>query len=150
LQTCKAFNAVTRDRSLWLQQREYQQKSFGRARARLHASEQNTADIEHEVFEAQNMIRKWHLLRTHTTRKPRVARLGDVILLLRIYLERWLLCVYAEGTISLWDLALSRDESQEIAWKGMINSNPGVSWSSVTDTVDENENIMVAVAETGG
>jgi hypothetical protein len=103
--------------------------------------------IEQVVRSAYERNRRWPAPRLHPPMRPRPSKLGETILLFEIMADRWLLCVYAEGTIALWDTQPSHGT---VAWRGLVKLSEDLSWSSAAAASGDDLSITLVVTKTGG
>lgn len=109
-----------------------------------------SSQLEHFVLSAETVSRKWLQQRTEQPLRPKLYQFGEAIILFEVVLEHYLLCVYAEGFLSLWDIGapFSRSAGQA-TWIGVIKTEEGLSWSSAA-LVEDVGSVYVAVTRTGG
>lgn len=108
LQSCTRLRDVTRVRSIWFSLLEGQR--------RIHpispwldfcspiasSLSPSTADVEHAVVTTHRIAEAWPQIRRPLPLKIQ-PRMGDMLFLLEMFLDRWLLVVYAEGLVYLLD-----------------------------------------------
>lgn len=106
-------------------------------------------EIERVVITAQTISRRWLRPRLEQPLRPKPSRLGESIILFELVLEQYLLCIYAEGFICLWDIGAPFDCATRVSWTGLLKPEEELSWSSAAVT-ENGENVHVAVTKTGG
>ncbi|GLB43285.1 hypothetical protein LshimejAT787_1301860 [Lyophyllum shimeji] len=139
-QTCTLLKQITHSRSLWLIFLRRQQEALPlpprfsapvdpRAPSESFA-EPLTHLLESDVIRAHRIARSWARPRirgpTKLTPTP-----GDSLIILEIFLDRWLLCAYAEGFACLWDLGASRSGSSAVRQTARLDLQSKY-WSSLT------------------
>ncbi|KXN86742.1 hypothetical protein AN958_09733 [Leucoagaricus sp. SymC.cos] len=108
-QSCKRLQEIAQDKSIWGSLLANQRSNypippwldFSKSPASLRSISQ--VDLERAVVTIQRVARAWRRKRPTPLRVQ--PRLGDMLLTLEMFLDRWLLVVYAEGLICLWDTA---------------------------------------------
>lgn len=153
LQTCKTLNLATRARSLWLGLLRHQQTHLplpigARSTDDTQALTQN--QLEHIVRSSHITSMRWLDTRPEHPFRPRPSRLGESIILFEIFLERYLVCIYAEGVISVWDLGSPFNRDTRALWLGAIKPAESLSWSSAAAAGDDDVSVFVAVTKAGG
>ena len=90
----------------------------------------------------------WPRLRTSELVKLPRVHLGVTMMGMQLFLERWLLVVYSEGAIYVYDTKST--ESEEAASGGVLRARvdlQGGLWSSYVASLDSSgEKIVVAIA----
>lgn len=139
-QTSTIFNRVTRERVPWLsklREQQYDRHLPFPAQVRKVSSIPNisTSDIEKTCVLADRVDRSWLLPRSQEQRKLPQS-FGRTIINLEVYLERWLLVVYSNGMVALWDMSSSGLEPRQTdTTPGFDSHSAGtlyVQWSVTT------------------
>lgn len=68
----------------------------------MSPSKLGAADIEEAVKQTHGVHQSWLLRRT--SKQEIWPKPGNRLMSIQVLLERWLVCIYIEGIISLWDL----------------------------------------------
>jgi hypothetical protein len=77
--------------------------------------------------------------------------MAESILLLDVFDDRWLVCVYVEGVITVWDLGPPYARNVDTVFCGVIQLPEDFSWSCVAAAADHSSNrITLALTKTGG
>lgn len=100
---------MTRDKSLWIHLLRVQEKIFHLPLDQWSGSTPSlvdlpAADIEFRVRSANSIANAWPLPRKSNAVKLLPKSSESSILGLQVFLDRWLLSVYSEGLLYLWDL----------------------------------------------
>lgn len=107
-QTCKYLTRVSHDRSLWLSVLYHQKYNNLPLPPRFHdlswLSGIEVSYLEQQVIAIHRTHYSWLLARDGPARQSLQPKVGQCLLSLNIFLDKWLLCVYAEGSISLWEI----------------------------------------------
>lgn len=138
---------MTCDRSVWLsvvrQNRHLPLPSY------LHSPsllvETPTTSLESAIRSAHKVSKSWLLPRA-TNIHPAAENLhptpGQHLILLEIFSDRWLLCVYAEGSVSLWDL-----DSESTSIDGQhVPAKPGYKFDRIGRDIGEENGWTSCVA----
>jgi hypothetical protein len=113
----------------------------------LHVS---ALEIEQTVASALVVSQRWPQRRQRPPVRAKPSQLGESILLLQTFHDRWLICAYGEGVISLWDLGQPYDPHAVTAFLGIIKPSDQLSWSCVAGAPAADGSIILAVTKTGG
>ncbi|KZT21192.1 hypothetical protein NEOLEDRAFT_1139827 [Neolentinus lepideus HHB14362 ss-1] len=153
--TCRTLSDLTREKSLWFdiirRQQRYLPLPPG-ARAHDSLADFTSSHLESIVTKAYNVERTWRIPRQSILKKF-APHFGSFILALELFLDRWLLCVYSEGVIALWDLKKKPDIELESSGscKSCIKLLGNRPWTSSVSCLDaDNDGIIVATTRTEG
>ncbi|KIK05039.1 hypothetical protein K443DRAFT_675504 [Laccaria amethystina LaAM-08-1] len=152
-QTCTTWFKATNSRSLWI-------SLFHRQQAYLptppglgleepsHLQDVPTQTLERSVRSSNRIAYLWPRLRTSELVKLSRVHLGVTMMGMQLFLERWLLVVYSEGAIYVFDTKST--ESEGAASGGVLRARvdlQGGLWSSYVASLDSSgEKIVVAIA----
>jgi hypothetical protein len=114
------------------------------------ASLQSALEIEHTIASAVAISERWPQKRQRLPTHAKPSQLGEAILFLETFHDRWLVCAYVEGVISLWDLGQPYDPHAFTAFLGTIKPSGEFSWSCVAGAPASNGSIILAVTKSGG
>ncbi|EIN09449.1 hypothetical protein PUNSTDRAFT_51726 [Punctularia strigosozonata HHB-11173 SS5] len=163
--TCSALHALTHEKSLWLRFIRWQQVHLPlphEFRANTAAlSSRETPQLQRVAVEAEASQRKW--LRRRPSNVPILCASDDQehslhsIIHLQLYLRRWMLCVYMEDLLVVWDLdSMDGTGTVRRVWrkvdllKHTLNLPGGIQCSSAISAMYVNENaISLAVTHNG-
>lgn len=94
--------------------------------------------IEHAVVNALHVQREW--LKPRRTRFALVPKLGVDILSMEVFLDHYLICVYGEGTIGVWDL-----DSSAALFCGQHLTDTNEMWTSSVMALESSNTSVIAV-----
>ncbi|KDQ50750.1 hypothetical protein JAAARDRAFT_41839 [Jaapia argillacea MUCL 33604] len=147
--TCKALAEATFDRSIWLGLIHHQQNYLPfppGARSSDPLTQLTSAELEKLVISASLVERSW-LLPRETSARRFTPKLGQHILAFELFLDRFLLCVYSEGVVAVWDLDdTSGVEDSPGLCRACIRLTGPRPWGSASACLDvEEDSILVGV-----
>ncbi|KAF8993794.1 hypothetical protein BDQ17DRAFT_1367915 [Cyathus striatus] len=111
-QTCSSFSQITRDPSLWMTLLRSQERDFPMP-PDIPPTLSDIMSIEPAVKNAYRVSRAWLLPRKQTPFKFQ-PRLGEHLLRVEMFLDRWLLAVYTEGFIRLQDTSVTHSSADSL------------------------------------
>ena len=152
-QTCTSFKHLSHDRSLWLAIIHHQKYDLDLPLPQYTYNPSSlldmpTSKLEEVVVSAHRVHRSWLLRRSpdiHATARNLSPKPGQYLHSLDIFLDRWLLCVYYEGIVSLWDIGTSDGVGKEEEWQSpsrfcvlhqRLNLRGETAWSSCVTALD--------------
>lgn len=152
-QTSKIISRLTKERSIWMTLLNVKQKELPfpiGAREMDDITGFTSSQLEHLVLSAETVSRKWLQPRAEQPLRRKPYQFGEAIILFEVVLERYLLCAYAEGFLSLWDIGVPFSCSAgQLTWMGVVKTEDASSWSSAA-LVEDVDSVYVAVTKTGG
>jgi hypothetical protein len=108
-------------------------------------------DVESIAAATSAISRRWTQSREGPARRLKPSRMAETILLLDVFYDRWLVCVYVEGVITVWDLGPPYARSCDTAFCGVVQVPEDFSWSCVAAAIDKSSGgITIALTKTGG
>jgi hypothetical protein len=174
---------MTRDRSIWLQlyfspQNQYQlgythEHNLLPLPKHFRTNPATMLDLPSEPLEriitaTLSIAQRWPVPRTHYRPTPierlKPSQLGEAILLLQTFFDRWLVCVYVGGAIAVWDLGPPLARRAPVVFRGVVRLSEDISWSCAVGAEYEYEEddgedgagvgmgrgIVLALTRTGG
>lgn len=109
-----------------------------------------TNNVEHIVAATSAVSRRWIQPREGPARRLNPSRMAEAILLLDVFYDRWLVCVYVEGVIAIWDLGPPYARCDTV-FCGTVQVPEEFSWSCVASATDILTGfITIALTKTGG
>ncbi|KJA27954.1 hypothetical protein HYPSUDRAFT_34195 [Hypholoma sublateritium FD-334 SS-4] len=110
-QTCRGLSKITYERELWMKMLGEQSSYLPLPRDLLdayrredtHLPEHSDAEIESVVTEAEIMSELWTRWRPQSPYKLQRESVGNTLMGVKLFLDRWLLVVYFEGGVYLYD-----------------------------------------------
>ncbi|KAF9448928.1 hypothetical protein P691DRAFT_813357 [Macrolepiota fuliginosa MF-IS2] len=106
-QSCKQLRDITQDKFIWVSLLKNQRWNhpippwFDFYESLAAPANPSTVELEHAVVTTHRIARAWPCPRSPPLKAH--PRLGDMLFMLEMYLDRWLLVIYAEGLVYLWD-----------------------------------------------
>ncbi|KIM88167.1 hypothetical protein PILCRDRAFT_249622 [Piloderma croceum F 1598] len=160
--TCTLLNQLSHDITLWLTIISRQKYDLNLPLPRYTHElssllEIPTSKLEEVAVSAYNVHRRWLVPRSLATTPKLNPKPGLFLLSLEIFLERWLLCVYCEGNISLWDIgtpsSTGRNEEGRSPGSFCVRHQRSTArglnaWSSCAAAVDVSEQAIVLACMT--
>ncbi|EPQ56745.1 hypothetical protein GLOTRDRAFT_121088 [Gloeophyllum trabeum ATCC 11539] len=153
--TCTILCDLTREKSVWFdiirRQQQYLPMPPG-ARAQDSLAEYTSSELESIATKAYHIERTWKRPR-QTPLKRFTPHFGSFILALELYRDRWLLCVYSEGVVALWDLEKRPEAEMEssASCRACIRLRGNRPWTSSVSCLDADDSgIIVATTRTEG
>jgi hypothetical protein len=108
-------------------------------------------NIEHVAAATAAISWRWKQPREGPARKLKPSRMAEAILLLDVFYDRWLVCVYVEGVITVWDLGPPYARNCDTVFCGVVPVPQDFSWSCVAAAMHtSSEGITLALTKTGG
>lgn len=105
-QTCIKLCEITHDHALWMDFLSVQQRRLPlppHLRRPPSSVDLPSTVLESAVTSTYRVAQSWMLPRqTHPIKL--VPKLGDSLLGLQVFLDRWLLSIYSDGLVHLWDI----------------------------------------------
>ncbi|KAA1468920.1 hypothetical protein DENSPDRAFT_834417 [Dentipellis sp. KUC8613] len=152
--TCRFLSLLSRDKGLWLEHLRSQQSSLPlphKARDYELSTSLSSSEIERIVTTAQKVEAAWPLERSTVTTLGGIPadKVCPDILYLTALADAWVLCVYGNGSIALWDISVRDGEAQHsrppLCWQ-LWGRDP---WTSAIASVDPSHDaILLAVTGT--
>ncbi|TFY72457.1 hypothetical protein EVG20_g544 [Dentipellis fragilis] len=152
--TCSFLSLLSRDKGLWLEHLRSQQFSLPlprKARNYELSTSLSANEIESIVTTAQKVEAAWPLERPTVTLLDGIPadKVCPDILYLTVLADTWVLCVYGNGSIALWDISIRVGEAHHsrppLCWQ-LWGRDP---WTSAIATVDPlHDAIFLAVTGT--
>ncbi|KAL0572426.1 hypothetical protein V5O48_009544 [Marasmius crinis-equi] len=102
-QTCTRLAQITRNKGIWIDFLDLQGKTLP-LRRDISESTLSAKAVEDIVVMNSLIDDLWSLPRETELRKLEPKR-GECLLGLEVFLDRWVLAVYADGYLNIWDLA---------------------------------------------
>jgi hypothetical protein len=146
---------MTNERSIWVQLAiQYQgimPMTIAYASRVEHIICMDTANLRSDVIQAIRTHQRWSKPRTQPILKHKSPSEAESIIFLDIFHDRWLVCVYVEGIIDIWDLGHPHALPKDIILVGSVSFQEELSWSCVMAARDNSRsNILLALTKTGG
>ncbi|PPQ85243.1 hypothetical protein CVT25_010016 [Psilocybe cyanescens] len=109
-QTCRTLHKLTHERVVWLSKLQEQETHLPLPPEILHNREEDghlftysVAAIESTVIKAQHTAEAWTRARVRTPKKLKKGSDGSTLIGLKLLLDRWLVAVYYEGVVHIYD-----------------------------------------------
>ncbi|KAF8799248.1 hypothetical protein BYT27DRAFT_7202411 [Phlegmacium glaucopus] len=155
-QTCRNICQLTHQKIIWLSLFEKQRQYLPLPHDLLHQEDPHLTNhpsslIESIVRQAQLAANVWPRLRTTVPRKLEREGPGSTLIGMEMFLDRWLVVVYAEGVAYLYDtqptptINLQGEKNHQVAvLRGCLALETGI-WASYACSLDLMANKLVFV-----
>lgn len=135
------------DRSIWINLLRTQDKYLPLPTT-LRLSQLSTPQVESVAITTQRIAKSWPAPRPEAPRKLQ-PKSGEVLLGIELYLDKWLLSVYSDGLVYLWDVANSSIVNPGVRCASLDLGSRG--WTSYVSSLDaSNTSIFLAVTRSQG
>ncbi|KAE9390461.1 hypothetical protein BT96DRAFT_1024562 [Gymnopus androsaceus JB14] len=142
-QTCTHLALITEDKLIWANVIQQQ-----RARLPLPSNaRQNLEDWTSDALEAlvisNELVDALWLVRRQTAPVKLNEKRGELLIGLQVFLDRWILAIYSDGFINLWDMETPGEEGLERWSCVQICSDKATSYQAALD--DSGEKLLILV-----